>query len=207
MSHPSERRIALYACGDAGWMERFAVARHVAGCGDCRARAEVFRRDQERVREEAAALPAGLDWGRLKAEMSANIHLGLEAGECVSAAAPEKKVRPLRMSWRPVFAAGGLSLLLLAAMILNFPVEQRESLARGVKGIWARPGVAVAVDPEVALMSTRNGIEVRENGSAMAIMNPGTTAPVVMVNTAGSLRARYVDSDTGQVTITNVYAQ
>jgi hypothetical protein len=205
MSHPSERRIALYACGDAGWMERLAMARHVAGCGDCRARAEVYREDRTRVRSEAGELPAGLDWGRLQAEMTANIHLGLEAGECVGGAAPEKQGR-VRMSWRPVFAAAGVSVLLLVAMFLNFPREQRDSLARGVKGIWERPGVAV-VDPEVALMSTRNGIEVRENGSAMAIMNPGTAAPVVMVNTGGSLRARYVDSDTGQVTITNVYAQ
>ena len=47
----------------------------------------------------------------------------------------------------------------------------------------------------------------RENGSALAIMNPGSAIPTVLVNTGGSLRARYVDSDTGQVTITHVYAQ
>lgn len=204
MSHPNERRIALYACGDAGWMERLAMARHLAGCPDCRARAARFRADREMVRREAADLPPGLDWNRLAAEMTANIHLGLEAGECVSPA-PQRK-RP-RMSWRPVFAAAGLSVILIAAMFLNFPPEQRESLSRGVSALWSRPAVPDAADPDVALASTRNGIEIRENGAALSIMNPGSVTPVVVASTGGSLRARYVDSDTGQVTITNVYVQ
>lgn len=204
MTHPNERRIALYACGDAGWMERFAMSRHVARCSRCRDRAAAFRRDRELVRQEAAQLPAGLDWNRLAAEMTANIHLGLEAGECVSAA-PERK-KSVQVTWRPVFAAAGVSVVLLLAMFLNFPQAQRESLARGVRGLWAQPVVETA-DADVALSSTRNGIEIRENGSTLAIMNPGSTPPVTVVNTGGSLRARYVDSDTGQVTITNVYAQ
>jgi hypothetical protein len=203
MSHPNERRIALYACGDAGWIERLTVRRHLAVCSECRSRAAEFRRDRETVRQEASELPRGLDWNRLAAEMSANIHLGLEAGECVSPV-PEKK-RP-QVSWRPVFAATGLSVILLLAMFLNFPPAQRESLARGVRDLWTRPAMQV-IDPEVALSSTRNGIEIRENGSTLAIMNPSSAPPVVVVNTGGSLRARYVDSDTGQVTITNVYAQ
>lgn len=201
--HPDDRKIVLYACGDAGWVERFATARHLRTCEACKRRAETFRRDRLSVREAAAELPEGLDWNRLAAEMTANIHVGLEAGECVSDVRP-LKARPAA-TWRPAFAAACLGVIVLGAAYLNFPEAQKASLARGVSKIWTQP--AAVTDQGVALASTRNGIEVRENGAAFTMVNPGQSPTVVVVNTSGSLRARYVDDDTGQVTITNVYAQ
>ena len=59
----------------------------------------------------------------------------------------------------------------------------------------------------VSLEATRNGIQLSENGSTLTMMHPGAAPALVVVSTRGALRARYVDDDTGQVTITNVYAQ
>lgn len=200
MRHPDERQIALYAGREAGWFERLSIGRHVAGCSSCRARAEAFRRDRDAIREEAAELPADLNWDRLAAEMTANIRVGLEAGECVSGTSS----RPRLPAWRPAFAAAALAMVLVSGWYLNTPAEQRTSLARGVQRIWKRTPV---FEPGISLEATRAGIQVSENGSAMTMMHPGSAPSVVVVSARGSLRARYVDDDTGQVTITNVYAQ
>lgn len=202
MRHPDERKLALYAGGDTGLFERLSIGRHVARCESCRARVEAYRVDRRLLRETVSDLPAGLDWNRLAAEMTANIRVGFEAGECVGEPAPR---RPATIAWRPAFAASALALVLLGGWYLNFPVEQRTSLARGVARLWTRQ--APPVEDAVSLESTRSGIRVSQNGSAMMVMNPGAEQPVVVVSTTGALRARYVDDDTGQVTITNVYAQ
>jgi hypothetical protein len=200
MRHPGEGQIALYAGGEAGWIERLTVRRHLAQCRACRELADGYRRDRDAIRKEAAELPPDLNWDRLAREMRANIRVGLAAGECV----PDLRPRRYPMAWRPAFAAAGLALVLLAGWYLNFPAEQRASLGRAVARMWNGP---VRQDPGISLEATRNGIQVSENGSALTMMHPDTTPAVVVVNTRGSLRARYVDDDTGQVTITNVYAQ
>jgi hypothetical protein len=202
MMHPDDRKLALFACGDAGWVERIVMGRHLRTCESCRRRADTFRRDRLAVSDAAAELPEGLDWNRLAAEMTANIHLGLEAGECVSDLRP---ARSHAVAWRPAFAAAGLAAIVLGGAYLNFPEAQKASLARGISRIWNQP--APTAEQGVALAATRNGIEVRENGAALTMVNPGQAPTAVVVNTSGSLRARYVDDDTGQVTITNVYAQ
>jgi hypothetical protein len=203
MRHPDERQIALYAGGDGAGIRRLFVGYHVSHCPVCRESVEAYRRDRETLRQRMGQAPESLDWNRLAAEMTANIRVGLEAGECVPDV-PRRSL-PVVPAWRPVAAVAGLALLLIFGFYLNTPDEQRQSLVRGVARILKQ---APAADNNgVALEATRNGIEVRENGAAMTMMNPGTAPAVVVVNTAGSLRARYVDDDTGQVTITNVYAQ
>lgn len=201
MRHPDEQRIALYAGRDTGWFGRILMARHVAACDSCRARVEAYRADRKALRDAASELPAGLDWKRLASEMTANIRVGLEAGECVGEPSPGRT----HIVWRPAFAGVGLALVLLGGWYLNFPADQRASLTRALGRLWNRP--APVAENIVSLESTRNGIRVSQNGAAMTVMNPGAEAPVVVVSTTGALAARYVDDDTGQVTITNVYAQ
>ena len=49
--------------------------------------------------------------------------------------------------------------------------------------------------------------ELQQNGGTLG-MSQGQERPVsVILSVQGSARARYIDSDTGQVTITGVYAQ
>ena len=67
-------------------------------------------------------MPAGLNWDRLAEEMSANIHLGLEAGECV---APAKAIRFASTGeLRSVMA--GMSIALVGAWFLN-PIPRRST--------------------------------------------------------------------------------
>ncbi len=206
MRHPEERQIALYAGGDTGWFDRFSIARHVSRCPSCAELATAYRRDRETIRQESQALPRDLNWDRLAAEMTGNIRVGLAAGECVSGV----RSKSHRIAWRPALAAAGLTLVLMFAWYLNVPAVDRVSLANRVAQLWRGP---VALNQEsvslagISLSSTQSGIQVSENGSALTMMNPGNAPAVVVVNTRGSLRARYVDYDTGQVTITNVYAQ
>jgi hypothetical protein len=205
MRHPDERQIALYAGGEAGWIEGLSIRRHLAQCRSCGELANAYRRDREAIRQEAETLPPGMNWERVAAEMTGNIRVGLAAGECVS----NVRAKSHRFVWRPGFAAAGLALLLIAGWFLNFPADDRARLAHNLGRLFSRPvaaGDAAVSLAGVSLEATRNGIQVSENGSALTMMNPGNTPAVVVVNTRGSLRARYVDDDTGQVTITNVYA-
>lgn len=202
MRHPDERQIALYAGGETSWLERFSISRHLAACSNCRATADAYRKDRAQVRAEAHALPPGVNWERLSAEMTANIRVGLEAGECVNSV----RARHRRLvGWRPALAAAGLAIILFSGWYLNFPSEQRASVARAMEKLWTPRTPAAELG--VSLRATRNGIQVTENGSAMTMMHPDATPAMVVVSTRGALRARYVDDDTGQVMITNVYAQ
>jgi len=59
------------------------------------------------------------------------------------------------------------------------------------------------------LESTGGGIQVREGGQVLSILNGrGKDKDVIRtVSAQGEMRARYVDSRTGLVTINNVYVQ
>jgi hypothetical protein len=52
-----------------------------------------------------------------------------------------------------------------------------------------------------------SGIQLQQNGGTLG-MSQGQQWPVnVTLSVQGSARARYIDADTGQITITGVYAQ
>ncbi len=189
MRHPEVESLALYAGGEIGVFGRLRVAAHLASCEECRREAEALRRARSVLREEAGELPAELDWAALEAEMKANIRLGLAAGAIVDSpvAAPPQGLR-----WRAGFGLAMATLVIITGWFLNVPRPDR---------------VAESRTQGVVLDATQAGLEVRENGRALTMLQPASTAVTYSVNTAGSLRARYVDGDTGQVTITNVYAQ
>ena len=63
-------------------------------------------------------MPQGVDWDRLAAEMTANIHLGLEAANASGRCAPPK---PERIGWRAAMVMAGLSVVLVGAWWLNPP--------------------------------------------------------------------------------------
>src|SRR3954471_24144103 len=89
MKHVNDTDLALFASGDLPWLASVPATLHVRSCRDCRFLVEQFRMGRERLKADVNRLPASLDedgaeWRRLSAEMTANIHLGLEAGECVA---------------------------------------------------------------------------------------------------------------------------
>ncbi len=207
--HIAEADVALFATRDMALWRQPWMRLHVARCPGCRGRVAAYRADREVIRQMAAGMPAGIHWDRLAAEMAANIRVGLAAGECV---APRGQKRTLPTGWRVAAAMAGFTVLLVSAWWLNMPASESASLGRAVKKIaqlrpWQGAGILALEDRGPLVEVSAAGIQLRENGGAMGV-SQGLARPVsVTLNVQGSARARYIDSETGQVTITGVYAQ
>lgn len=193
MKHPGQSDLALFAGGDLRLLDRWRVGRHVRHCLSCHQDLESFRSASAALREEASSLPYEMNWDRLAGEMTANIHVGLEAGECVGPAR-QKAVSGNGLGWRAAAVMAAMSLILLAAWILN-PPERR--IGAGVRG------------PSIEIRNTATGLELNENGSALVLLHGRGIRPQrpIVVSAPGTLRARFVDEDTDQITINHVYAE
>ena len=190
MKHPSEATLALHAGGDLGWLARWRTARHLAQCGQCRDEVAAFSGTREIV-TDLDEIP-GIAWNRLASEMKANIRLGLAAGECVRA--EEKPLRHTLFSGaRAAVAVASVVALVVTGVVLEHPVPRQNFV----------PADAVVVQ------STRDGILVGDGERALQLLHTGVKAQNVIrsVGAQGSMRARYVDPETGYVTINNVYAE
>jgi hypothetical protein len=196
MTHPSQSTLALYAGKDLGWFAARRAERHVANCRECRQVVEAFAAlDDDLV--GFVEVPA-LSWNRLAAEMKANIRLGLAAGECVRG---ELSVAPL--GWisgmRAAMACAGMVVLVAAGLLLERSTP---------------PVPPVTADEGMVLRATAGGIELNQGGQSMSLLHvraaqgPGGQPDVTYsAGAQGSMRARYVDLDTGNMTINNVYVQ
>lgn len=209
--HVKETDLALYASGDLSLWQRAAVHLHVRRCEQCREVVHEFRADARVLRDASAGLPDGVDWARLSAEMTANIRVGLEAGECV---APRKSRKSRSISipaaWRPVALASGvaamLTVLLAGAWWLNVPAQDTQALNRAMHSVWHGRS-AMSDERGAVIEASPDGIELRKDGGALGVSQDAARLLTVSVSTQGSASAHYVDQDTGQVTITSVYAQ
>jgi anti-sigma factor RsiW len=203
MNHIPETDLALYVSGDLRLVRRAAVSFHVRQCERCRGRMEAYRADREQTRKIAGEMPAGVDWDRLAAEMTANIRVGLAAGECV--ARKSERRRPI-VSWRPAAIAAGVVAVLTAAWWLNMPPGTSDELGRAMSAIWHGRGNVTGMaipDRGATVVATPLGIELRENNNALG--GSQDTVPVgVSASMQGSASASYVNADTGQMTITSV---
>jgi hypothetical protein len=207
--HLTEANVALYAAGDLPLWRKPLARLHASGCAACTKRVAAYRSDQAFIRQMAAELPRGLNWDRMTAEMTANIRVGLAAGECV-ARRPEARTMPA--GWRVAAATAGFTALLISAWWLNMPASQTASLGRAMKKIaqvrpW-RGGPILPLEDQGPLVEvSAAGIQLRENGGALGV-SQGLARPVsVTLSAQGAARASYLDQETGQVTITSVYAQ
>jgi hypothetical protein len=196
MKHPSQPTLALYAGKDLGWFAARRAERHVARCGECRQAVEAFTALHDDL-VGFVEVPA-LSWSRLAAEMRANIRLGLAAGECVRG---ELSAAPL--TWisgmRAAMACAGMVVLVAAGLLLDRSTP---------------PAPPLAADESMVLRATASGIELNQGGQSMSLLHvrasqrPGGQLDVTYsAGAQGSMRARYVDLDTGNVTINNVYVQ
>ncbi len=190
MKHPTQEMLALHAGGDLGWIAGWRMDRHVAGCERCREELDAFT-DMRAVLPDLSEMPE-VAWNRLASEMKANIRLGLAAGECVRA--EEKPLRETLFSHaRVAVALASVMALLVTGVVLEHPVP--------------RPGYS-SIDG-VVVQSTRDGIQVRDGARALQLLHTGVNDRDVIrsVGAQGSMRARFVDPETGYVTINNVYAE
>jgi anti-sigma-K factor RskA len=192
MRHPNQSTLALYAGQDLGWFARRRTERHLARCRECRdeVRAFVSARDTMIALNE---LPA-ISWSRLAIEMRANIRLGLEAGECVRGERTAGLLAPFGMlsSARTMTAWASVMALVAAGLFLQRPTPM------------APP--AVASDGAV-LRATATGIELNQGGQTLSLLGGHSADVTYSAGAQGSMRAGYVDSDTGNMTINNVYVQ
>ena len=134
------------------------------------------------------------DWSRLEREMIGNIAVGVAAARCVDHVGHGRRVSsPGR--W------GRLLSSLVAGWITHIPREQTQHLFAAVQQ-WAghRPQPSGTV-----LRSSPDGVAVRAQGSTLTIMHPRSA--IISVSSTSGMEARYVDAETGQATITSVYAQ
>jgi hypothetical protein len=88
--------------------------------------------------------------------------------------------------------------LLPVVAVLVFVVETRRPPSRADVVPWV----------EGTLMeSTAEGIELKQGDRMLSLRHPNVGDVTYLVSTQGTIRADYVDEETGQVTIHSVYAQ
>jgi hypothetical protein len=123
--------------------------------------------------------------------MRANIRLGIAAGRCVEQSASEE----VRLPWRtPAVALPVLLLVLLGWILQTVPRPATFAPASA-----DAPGASAVV-----LNGGPTGIGVEQDGRGLSIPTPHDARFSVG---GDSVRARYVDADTGQVKIYHVYAE
>jgi hypothetical protein len=197
MKHPSIEDLALYAGGELGLWTRLRTRRHVDGCAQCQREIELFREASLEANAEAARMPAGVLWERLQAEIAANVRLGLAASEAISAYGTQVENPPaMTMSWRMVALTTGFLLLVSVGYWVS-TVRRSEQIA-AMRG--PEPFVAEASD---------RGVGMSDGSKGMELQGPRTNhgAAVVTVSTTGAAGARYVDEETGQITVNHVYVE
>jgi anti-sigma factor RsiW len=182
MKHPDEASLALFAGGELSLWRRWSIERHIANCDECRRDVSDFAA----VREQISVLGdvPEISWDRLAGEMKANIRLGLEAGECVTLPAGPR----VFLSLRALAACASLAALLVASVFLEQPA----------------PRLSEVKPSEPVLETSVSGIRFRAGNEGIMLLNPGGR-DVNYLATGSSMRAGYVDAETGQVTINNVY--
>lgn len=185
MRHPDANALALHAGGDLTGLTRWRVQRHLKSCDVCRD--EVA--ELQSVRDMLPALTElpGVDWDRMASEMTANIRLGIEAGECVRA--PEPAPARFTLGYRPLIGVAALAVLAIAAVVIE------------------RPRLFHSLGPDapenVALQTSPDGIGNQD----LKLMVHGSDDVRMSASAQGSVGARYTDPDTGVMTVIQVDAQ
>lgn len=185
MRHPDANALALHAGGDLTGWARWRVQRHLRTCETCRD--EVA--ELESVRELLPGITKlpGLDWDDLAAEMTANIRLGLEAGECV------RQPEPAPARFVPGFRSA-LATVAVAALAITAVVVERPRFTRGTAQDTAE---------NVAVQTAPDGI----GNQNMKLMYHGAQDVQMSASAEGSVGARYTDPDTGVMTVIQVDGQ
>lgn len=187
-------QLALYSRGDLGFWHRKLVERHLDRCEECGTAALEFSQIEENIRLSASQMPPALEgsaWQSLASEMSANIRLGLAAGECVSFHSPGSRSGFVS---RP-----RLSLALAGLTVLAVLVAMEHPVSRSA------PVTVQAQTSQSTLEASGDEVMVSSGDRGLSVPAPAGSNVIRTVSAHGAVRSRYVD-DTG-VTIVNVYAE
>jgi len=198
VTHPSRPDLALYSGCDLNFWKRFRVEHHLHDCEECRREVEAFRGRRQSIRTVAEEMPPGAEWNVLAAEMRANIRLGLSAAECIANVGIPSRVRSFR--WQLAAGTAAVAVFVTGGLWVYSRATQ------------AAPQATVAasapVTGQMILKATRAGLEMERDGRGMTLTytSGARVIPAVAVS-HGGLNARYVDDETGQVTIHHVFAE
>lgn len=199
--HPTAQTLSLFAGKDLPFATRLSVSRHLRRCTDCERQVSLFRSAISELKREAngetlTGYEAIADWNRLEREMLGNIAVGVAAARCVD------KVRGGRVYlWRGAFITGMAALFTLG-WFNHMPKEQVDHMKASFRRLLGQEQQEVT---GTVVRTTPEGIAVRSQGTTLTILHPPSA--VVTLSGASAVEARYVDEETGQVTITNVYGQ
>jgi hypothetical protein len=188
MKHPNQASLALHAGGDLGWWARWWVTRHLEKCDVCREEVAAFE-DVREALPELAEIPE-ISWSRMAAEVKANVRLGLAAGECVRVPEPAMRESAWFAGGRWLVAFASIVVLVVTGVVLERPAP--------------RPA---APDAGPMVEATGYGIQMQSGGQTFGLTNGGAQKVTYLMDAQGSMGARYVDPDTGYLTINTVYAQ
>lgn len=207
MPHPVESDLALLAGGEAGPTRRFLLEHHVRACESCQAKVAEYQALRADLQE--AALP-DVNWNVLAAEMHANIRLGLEAGACVrhTAVARRWRLPSLLAWWNPALTAAVVLLLLVigSGIAVRNPRPLLNQMSRQLH--WNGTTSLAAIESTTPVLeSTGTGVQFRTGANSLTILNHHGSPARRSVSARGNIGTRYIDSETGSVTITNVYLQ
>ncbi len=199
-AHPTYGMLALFAAQDLAWTKRFSMQRHLAKCPACDAQVRAFRSTKQELRREAesetlTSFEAIADWSRLEREMIGNIAVGVSAARCID------RTPKRRTYFAPVLVSVGMVGVFALAWTTHIPAEQSQHIVGAFRSWWNDEGLQTGT----VLRSSPGGITVRAQGTTLVMQHPRSAK----VSLAGRsvVEARYVDQDTGQVTITSVYGQ
>ncbi len=192
---------ALYTGGDLPWTVRLKMKGHLRRCEECARQVELFRAATAELRREAEAntltgFEAIADWSRLEREMIGNIAVGVAAARCVD------KVKRKGPLWLRASFALGLGVLFAAGWVTHIPAEDTGRLWASLRH-WA--GMETAASMDVVVRSSPDSVAVRSQGTTLKLIHPRSAVASISGNSA--VEARYIDEQTGQVTITGVYGQ
>jgi hypothetical protein len=183
MRHPNQATLALRAGGDLGPIRNWWTARHLARCAECREEVSSYEEMRELL-PELAELP-DISWNRMAAEIKANVRLGLEAGECVREAEMPLD-RASLTGWRAAVAFASVVVLVCSCLVLE------------------RPAPRTAHTTQTAVESTDDGIQYQGGDRMLGLMNGGAQKAVYTLDAQGSMGARYIDPETGSITVNTV---
>lgn len=200
-THPSAQALALFATADLPLTKKVKVGHHVWHCAHCEEQVAALRDARKRLQDEAGAsmltgFEAVVDWPSFEREMLGNIAVGVAAARCID------NVGQRRFLWRGVLLTAGLAAVFVAGWFTHIPGEQNDhllsSLRRALRG-------SNAAETSTIVQTTPFGIAVRTQGATLTLLHPAYA--VNAISGSSAITSRYVDEDTGQVTITKVYAQ
>lgn len=198
--HPKPTELALYATGDLPLLQRVALRWHLRSCASCRNELTELGRAiidvQSGAVRQAMSIAPVLDWSALEREMVGNIGVGLAAARCIDKVGTHRNVL-----WRGALLVSVLAVLFTLGWFTHVPGEQNQHLLGSVERLFHRdlsPSARFAVRAETQQLGLGTG------AAGITFFHPPA------LNTASygdsQLDVRYLDEETGEVTLLTVAA-